>query len=282
MISLAPQRIKQFQVKILSWYEENRRELPWREVPFDTSLGQRDPYKILVSEVMSQQTQLSRVIPKYERWMKELPTIASLAAAKQSTVLRLWSGLGYNRRALYLQQSAQAIVHDYHGVWPKDEKELEKLPGIGKYTAAAVACFAFDKQIPVIDTNVRKVILTQLPIQSSKSKIQNEKEIEEIAWQLLPKGKAYAWNQSLMDYAALMLKKEKIVVPKQSKFIGSNRYYRGKILRLLLEKKRIAKKDLGSLLKDDFNEAENEWLTAILRGLRRDALIKDDILDIFL
>ncbi|MGH7245331.1 MAG: A/G-specific adenine glycosylase, partial [Candidatus Levyibacteriota bacterium] len=222
---ISPKEVRDFQKKILSWFAKNKRDLPWRK--------SRDPYNILISEVMLQQTQVPRVIPKYNEWIKKFPTIQSLAKATTRDVLSLWSGLGYNRRALYLQKTAQEIVEKYHGKFPEDEKQLQSLPGIGEYTARAVLCFAFDKQIAVIDTNIKKVIA----IHFCKGKVPQKKKLQEIADKILPQGKAYTWNQALMDYASAELKKEKIAIPKQSKFKDSDRYYRGQMLKLLLRKK---------------------------------------------
>jgi A/G-specific adenine glycosylase len=284
-------QIKTFQKEILSWYAENQRDLPWRKT--------RDPYSILISEVMSQQTQLSRVIPKYETWMKALPTVSDVAKASTTDVLTLWSGLGYNRRALYLQKAAQEIVSNFHGEFPNDEKILQTLPGVGEYTARAIICFAFDKQVAVVDTNVRKVILTEI-IKESRSMNQeswnktkqnldsyflihasvekvtavSEKDIRRIADQLLPHGRAYEWNQALMDYSAAMLKKEKIPIPRQSKFKDSDRYYRGQIIKFLIKEK----KTTDNQLHDYFNEKEEtinkERLKRVIDSLLRDKLVE--------
>jgi A/G-specific adenine glycosylase len=300
MQQLSSEEIKQFQTKILDWYSKNQRDLPWREVPVETNhsvhlsgtslqeVKQRDPYKILISEVMSQQTQISRVIPKYEGWLKVFPTVYDLARGSVADVLRLWSGLGYNRRALNLKKTAEIIVSEYGGKFPQDEKELLKLPGIGQYTARALLCFAFNQQIAVVDTNVRKVILTQLFIRHSGG-VQNlseeqhfnvrdsgqarmtDGEVQEVADQLLPYGKAYEWNQALMDYAGAMLKKEKIQIPKQSTFIGSHRYYRGQVLKTLLEKKKMSLKDLGIMLKKDYEEV---WLQNLVSELRDEGFVE--------
>ena len=259
-MQLSPKKIKQFQKKILSWYGEHKRSLPWRAVPDGTPLQER-AYMTLVSEVMSQQTQINRVVPKYESWIKTFPTIKSLEKAKVSEVLHYWSGLGYNRRALNLKKTAEIISRKLGGKFPNEEKELLQLPGIGRYTARAILCFAFDQQVAVVDTNVRKIIVTQFGIDG------NEKELESIATQLLPKGKAYDWNQALMDYAASVLKKEKIVIPKQSKFIGSRRYYRGQILKYLLKNKKISFADLGNIIKQDYTTSEKEWLEKLLQEL---------------
>ncbi|HYK07869.1 MAG TPA: hypothetical protein VEW42_00030 [Candidatus Eisenbacteria bacterium] len=299
--------ITKFQKEILEWYEKNERDLPWRE--------NRDPYGILISEVMSQQTQLSRVIPKYLEWMKRFPTLESLAKASTRDVLAYWSGLGYNRRALFLQRLAKILVyssreqsesrsrfwtsqndssrpirqaqgrHARTVIWPETEEELRKLPGIGEYTARALLCFAFNQQVAVVDTNVRKVILTQFgnvilegvkrPIGSQKDSIaslQNDgKRIQGIADQLLPKGKAYEWNQALMDYAGAMLKDKKIPIPKQSHFKTSKRFYRGQIIRLLLKQKET----LASL----FDKIENNGITKeefekILNDMEKEGLIQ--------
>ena len=302
MTQLTLRSIRQFQKEILGWYVENKRDLPWRRT--------RDPYQILVSEIMLQQTQVARVIPKYEEWLRTFPTVESLAKALTRDVLRLWSGLGYNRRALYLQKTAQILnelrMKNYelwkkdgeYGYWPRNVSELEKLPGIGKYTAGAVACFAFDQQIAVVDTNIRKVILTRFchperregsfyhrkdsstSSQNDKNEIASivsgdlvmtEKEVQEIANQLLTKGKAYAWNQALMDYSAAMLRKEKVPVVRQSKFKGSNRYFRGKILRILLENDQASVLHLSKILKPD--EKDPVWLDNLLRGMEKDGLL---------
>ncbi|HVZ58601.1 MAG TPA: Fe-S cluster assembly protein HesB [Patescibacteria group bacterium] len=257
---ITQRRVKAFQKKILQWYEINQRDLPWRQT--------RDPYNILISEVMSQQTQLSRVIPKYEAWLKRFPTLESLASAKTTEVLRLWSGLGYNRRALNLKKAALMILFEYKGRFPSRVIELEQLPGIGVYTASAIACFAFAAQIPVIDTNIRKVIAHEF----FQGILPNEKKIKEVAEKILPKGHAYTWNQALMDYSAVALKDKKIPVPKQSPFVTSNRYYRGETLKLLLE---VGKISLPGLV-DYFakrNRIESIRLTEILQQMQKDGLV---------
>jgi A/G-specific adenine glycosylase len=132
------------QTMLLEWYAENRRELPWRRT--------RDPYAILVSEVMLQQTQAARVVPRYLAWLERWPTADALAAAATADVLREWQGLGYNRRALSLQRAARVVAANG---WPDD---LTTLPGVGPYTAAAVACFAFGRQVLPMDVNVRRVL----------------------------------------------------------------------------------------------------------------------------
>jgi len=274
--TLTPQRIKQFQKKILDWYSQNKRDLPWRKT--------RDPYKILVSEIMLQQTQVSRVLPKYELWLQTFPTIQSLVKASIPEVLHIWSGLGYNRRALYLKKAAEEIIRVprvSQGMFPLTIGELRKLPGVGEYTARAVACFAFGQQVAVVDTNVRKVILLTFflrhPGKRSVSRISRTdsgqarmtmKKMQRIADQLLPYGQAAEWNQALMDYASATLKKQKIPIPKQSKFIGSNRYYRGKIIKLLLQKKKIPITELEKLF-----EKDSLFIKKIIDSLVKDKMV---------
>ncbi len=221
---------------------------------------------------MSQQTQLARVIPKFEAWMKTFPTIESLTHASVADVLRAWSGLGYNRRALNLQRTAKIIYGDYQGVWPKTIAGLKQLPGIGDYTAAAIACFAFGKQVAVLDTNVRKVILLEF---FNPSDTLPQQELQRIADQLLPKTDAYHWNQALMDYAAAVLKAEKITIPKQSRFVGSHRYYRGKILKLLLEHaNQLPVSQLAMQLGDGVTPMDGGMLKRTLHGLENDGFVK--------
>lgn len=257
--NLSESNIHNFQKKILGWFAENKRDLPWRR--------DRDPYHILLSEVMLQQTQVSRVMPKYEAWLMAFPTLKDLTKAPTAEVLRLWSGLGYNRRAINLHQLAQQVTQSpfspQSALSPNPEA-LKKLPGIGDYTARAIACFAFDVQIAVVDTNVRKVIAVEF----FHGKPPDAKITQAIADQLLPKGQAYEWNQALMDYAAALLKKEKIPITKQTPFIGSNRYYRGQILKLLLQEGPIDKVALKEKIGKDAKFCEK-----IIAGLVADHLV---------
>jgi adenine-specific DNA glycosylase len=300
-MNITRDQIKAFQKEILDWYKKNKRDLPWRKT--------RDPYKILVSEIMLQQTQASRVIPKYEAWLVTLPTVQTLANTKTSQVLRLWSGLGYNRRALYLQKCAKTVVEKYDGIFPRDVRELKTLPGIGEYTAAAVACFAFDKQVAVVDTNIRKIIILlcsgrlQKPVsnmefseKNQESRIKNQgkdlnsyflihnsmpqksvmtlHDIQKVAQALLPSGMAYEWNQALMDYASAMLKKEKIPLVKQSRFKDSDRFFRGQIIKQLLKQQTMTVEDVLAFFATASEPIEKKRLEIIVSGLLRDSLIQ--------
>lgn len=255
--------IRLFQDKIFLWYHEHKRDLPWRQT--------RDPYKILVSEVMLQQTQVARVIPKYKAWIGRFPDVHQLVAAPLRDVLQYWSGLGYNSRALNLQKTARIVVQEYQGEFPKSTKELLELPGIGKYTAAALACFAFDAQIPVVDTNIRKVITHEF----FNGEMPDEKTIEATAAAILPAKRASEWNQALMDYSSLSLKNKKIPVVKQSAFLSSDRYYRGQTVKLLIGKKQM---DITELLEyfDKRNPVVKDRLVGILAQMQKDGLIRLD------
>jgi len=145
-----------FQNRILSWYASHRRRLPWRA---GKSHWGRDPYRVLVSEVMLQQTQVDRVIPYYERWMKRWPTVRHLARARLASVIKAWAGLGYNRRAVYLHEAAITVVSEFGGEFPRSEEELVSLPGVGRYTARAVLAFANGEDVGVLETNTKRVLL---------------------------------------------------------------------------------------------------------------------------
>lgn len=164
-----------FQETILEYYRKNKREFPWRKT--------RDPYAILVSEVMLQQTQADRVIPKYREWMKKFPTIEVLARAPLKKVLLGWQGLGYNRRALNLKRAAERILTAHSGKFPRTIAEIDALPGVGPYTAGAIAAFAFDIRSAFIETNIRTVYLHSFFKGRTKVK---EEEILEVIEQTLP------------------------------------------------------------------------------------------------
>jgi len=170
---------------ILAWYAAVRRDLPWRRT--------RDPYRILVSEVMLQQTQVVRVVPYYEAWLERFPTAAALAAAPAADVLRMWSGLGYNRRALALQAACAVVAREG---WPRTVEGLQALPGVGPYTAAAVASFAFGVQAAAVDTNVRRVI------ERLDRRGRRPPELARRAAAIVPDGRAADWNQALMELGA--------------------------------------------------------------------------------
>lgn len=242
-------RRKEFQSYIFSWWETHRRDLPWRHT--------HDPYKILLSEVMLQQTNVSRVIPTYKKFLKNFPNITALQKAATSDVLRLWKGMGYNRRALYLHKAAKIIVDQYHNQFPTSQQLLSKLPGVGTYTARAILVFAFGKNIAAVDTNIRQIITHFF----FHDKQQKDKVIQNVADQLLPPGKSWEWHQALMDYGAIEMPKLKIKKIKKSggiPFKKTNRYYRGRIIDILRDgpvAERVLLKDfsattINGLMKD--------------------------------
>ncbi len=172
-----------------AWYRPRRRAYAWRR--------SRDPYAILVSEVMLQQTQAARVEPAFERFLTAFPTVRSLAAAPRSDVIRAWAGLGYNRRAVALSEAARAIERDHEGRVPSEPAELRTLPGVGPYTAAAVASVAFGAPVPAVDTNVRRIVArVRLGVEADDVPASRVRESAE-AW--LDRRDPGGWNQALMD-----------------------------------------------------------------------------------
>jgi A/G-specific adenine glycosylase len=219
-------KVEEIQEKILDFYNSNKRDLPWRHT--------QNPYYIHLSEIMLQQTQVSRVIEYYNKFTSIYPTLESMAQAPKPELLSNWQGLGYNNRILRLQKTAQIIQKEYKREYPQIQKELEKLPGIGSYTSGAILSFAFNQESKVVDTNIRRILIHEFNLDEEIK----QKELEEIAQIITPKGKAREWNNALMDYGALELSAKKTKIKskgKQSKFIGSTRWVRSQILKQLLE-----------------------------------------------
>lgn len=210
--------------------QHGRHDLPWRQTD--------DPYKITVSEIMLQQTQVSRVLEKYKEFLGTFPTVRALAKASLAEVLRVWSGLGYNRRAKFLHQMAQMVVNEHKGKFPETIEGLQSLPGIGPYTAGAIYAFAYNKPVPVIETNIRSVYLHHFF--KEKTGV-SDKELFPIIERTLQKNNPREWYWALMDYGS-HLKASGIRnnakskhYTKQSKFEGSNRQIRGAVMRELLK-----------------------------------------------
>ena len=219
------------QTAVLEWYAVHGRNLPWRRT--------RDPYAILVAEVMLQQTQVERVIPKWHEWLARFPTLADLAVASRADAIRAWQGLGYNLRAVRLHAIARQCVEEFEGRVPASVEMLLRLKGIGPYTAGAVACFAYEQPVPMVDTNIRRVL----------GRVFQVDDVEAMAGGVVPAGKPYAWNQALMDIGATLCRprdplcllcplREQCAGPRpsaprskpQGTFWDSNRYHRGRIL----------------------------------------------------
>ena len=176
---------------LLQWWEQERLDLPWRR--------RSEPYAIWVAEVMLQQTQIATVIPYYERWMERLPTVEALAAASLDEVLKLWEGLGYYSRARYLHRAAQQVVAEYGGRLPRTVGELRTLPGIGPYTAGAIASIAFDQPAAVVDGNVIRVLSRVLDLEADVTETETKKMLWRVAEALVPAERPGAFNQALME-----------------------------------------------------------------------------------
>lgn len=254
------------------YHSQGRHNLPWRRQEPD---GTFEPYKILVSEIMLQQTQVPRVLPKYEAFIREFPTAVALAAVPLGVVLVAWQGLGYNRRAKFLWQAAQMVTHDYGGVFPHTQAELTKLPGVGVNTAGAMLAYAYDLPVAFVETNIRTVFIhhffhdeTDVPdkgiltlVQATLSTAQDKK---------LCSPREYFW--ALMDYGTYLKqtvgnksRASKSYV-KQSKFAGSNRQLRGKVLRILSN---------GPLLEGTLEEALGDGrASAVLTALANEGFIR--------
>ena len=223
-----------FQNKILKYYRKNgRHNLPWRET--------RDPYKIFLSEVMLQQTQVPRVIEKYKDFLILFPSLQILANAPQATVIKAWQGLGYNRRALFLKNSAKIIVTKHQGQVPHTHEDLLALPGIGPNTAGSLMAFIYNKPVIFIETNIRRVFLHEFF--SDKQNI-SDKDIFPLIDKTLDNNNPREWYYALMDYGAHLAKGENANkrskhYVKQSPLKGSRREIRGLILKLLSEKNEI-------------------------------------------
>ena len=294
--------------RVLAWYRKHGRNLPWRESD--------DPYHSLVAEFMLQQTGVGRVLPVYASFLERFPTLAVLVDAPIADVIRAWSGMGYNRRAINLQRAARVIVEEHGGVIPRDPGVLETLPGIGRYTAAAIACFAFRRPVPVVDTNIRRVLGRLLVGHSDVD--------AETGWALAEAvvpgdgERASSWHQALMDLGATVcvsrrprcdecpvsemcaarplfggddsptirytelpeaiptLRVAERPQPTQQGWIGTTRYYRGRIVEALRNHGdgSMGLGELGSLVREDYLASQHGgWLGGLLGGLERDGLV---------
>jgi A/G-specific adenine glycosylase len=233
-MNIQKREIKKFQNTVRSYYRKHgRHDLPWRT--------NASPYRVLVSEVMLQQTQVPRVLIKFAEFIKVFPTVQKLATSDTSTLLKTWQGLGYNRRALWLREAAIQIVKEWKGKIPSDPSELENLKGIGHYTARAIAAFAFDIPSTFIETNIRRVYLHHF---FSDRVGVPDTELMPIIEATLDTKKPRQWYWALMDYGAHLAKtipnpnKRSRHYSVQSKFQGSQRQLRARILWLVTEKSR--------------------------------------------
>lgn len=279
-----------FHKNILLWYTSNRRHLPWRKT--------RQPYRILLSEIMSQQTQVSRVAQFYRDWIKIFPSFSSVANASAADILRAWSGLGYNSRALRFHRLSKIVAEEYRSHLPEDPDELQTLPGIGRYTAHAVACFAFGKNIPVVDVNIKRVITRWTMKSGSESKQFSENNAWYLAEKFLPKKNAVEWNQALMDFGALICSARnprccecpvssycvsafsKVFLVKKKKKDSTEpvwrgiprRLYRGRILKLLHHHS-CSPREIAAMLWNNQSEQDVVWTASLMERMTGDGLL---------
>ena len=283
---------KQCVTLILSWYRTYGRRLPWR--------GIKKTYPILISEIMLQQTQVSRVLEKYPAFLHTFPTIRSLAAARRSDVVRAWQGMGYNNRAVRLHTLAKIVVDDHTGRIPRDYDALLALPGIGPYTARAVLSSAFGLAVPIVDVNVRRFLSRVFWRMPGTSSLRSSGELWTLAHEILPSRSAYNWNQALMDAGATictarrprcpicptaslcasrtsMIRKSTPADSREPSFAGiPHRIYRGRIverLRSVSGGGSIRIDLLGRAVVPGFSPRNRRWLLGLLASLESDGLV---------
>jgi len=278
-------------IALLRWYRKHGRSLPWRNAA--------DPYRILVSEVMLQQTQVSRVLIKYPEFLAKYPSLRRLAGARTSDVIRAWRGMGYNNRAIRLKLLAQTVVRDHRGKLPETIDALQKLPGIGRYTAHAIACFAFDQHVPIVDTNIVRVFARLFPTRGNSPR--RTDKIWALAESKLPRANVHDWNQGLMDLGATICTVSKprcevcpLKLSCPSAHSGRrsirrisraeagrngipNRIYRGKTIDVLRNLKRggsMSPASLARAVMSDYSAEDRPWFFTLLRALERDGLVR--------
>jgi A/G-specific adenine glycosylase len=258
-------KIATFQETIWEYYQTHgRHDLPWRQA---NATGHLDPYAVMVSEIMLQQTQVPRVAPKFKDFLEHFPTIELLAAAPLSEVLTTWNGLGYNRRAKFLWQAAGEVVSRYGGTIPDDTKSLVSLPGIGPNTAGAILAYAYNKPTVFIETNIRTVFIYHFFAGQEQV---DDKDIVDLVAHTLPDDPRQ-WYWALMDYGTYLkqtvgnLNTASKQYAKQSAFQGSRRQIRGKVLRLLGTGPRTVENLAGEIV--------DERLLPVLEDLANEGLI---------
>jgi len=268
------------------WYREDHRSFPWRETT--------DPYEILVSEVMSQQTQLGRVVDAWHDFLDRWPTVEDLAAADRAEVVGFWTdhSLGYNNRATYLHEAAGQVVSEYGGEFPDTPEELTALMGVGPYTANAVASFAFNNGEAVVDTNVKRVLYRAFDVPD------DDDRFETAANQLMPDGESRLWNNAIMELGGVACEQTPRCdeascpwrewcrayetgdftapdVPEQPSFQGSRRQFRGRVIGTLREHGPLELDELGPRVRVDYvpdGEYGREWLRDLVTDLEEDGL----------
>lgn len=255
---------EEFSTTVWEYYRLHKRSFPWRET--------QDPYAILVSEIMLQQTQTARVVPKYSAWLEKFPTITALASASLSEVLTAWQGLGYNKRGKNLKGAAEVMERDHKGSVPREKKNLLSLPGVGPYTAGAVRAFAWNEPEIIIETNIRSVFIHHFFPEHGDI---HDKELLPLIEATLDTSRAREWYWALMDYGAHL----KTIHPnpnrksshysRQSAFKGSKRELRANILRYILRKKHASLADL-----EDHFQSSSWDTTKVLHDLTDEGMLQ--------
>ncbi len=299
-----PARLDRIRKALVNWFRRHGRDLPWRHT--------RDPYHILVSEIMLQQTQVDRVLPKYVAFLRRFPTLEALAEAAPGDVIREWAGLGYNRRALNLQRTARAVLENHGGRFPETPEALRLLPGIGPYTAGALACFAFERDAAFMDTNIRRVVRRVFTGPDEAEPAPGERELLRLAAEAVPTGEGWVWNQALMELGALVwaarprcgicpLREDcraykawrdadervfeavpaararvRKVAERAAPYAASNRFFRGRLvdaLRSTPAGTAVRLAEIGPRVKDGWTAEDEPWLLDVARRLAADGLI---------
>jgi len=280
--------MKEFSRRILAWYAANKRDLPWRTT--------NDPYRILVSEIMLQQTQVDRVIPKYAAWLARFPDFNALAAAPRSDVLKYWSGLGYNNRAVRLHALAKLLVDQHDGKLPATEEELVKLPGIGPYTAGAIMVFAHNQPGRCIDVNIER-IMRRVTFSKTTRTVSTKSQTEKLFIDSFPPKHATDYGNALMDFGSLVCtatkprcdgcpvyalctskgersdEKKTRAKKRAPTFLHSNRWWRGQILKAVNVNGSVTEKELLELVKQKNTPEERTAFKQALRQLREEGLL---------
>jgi len=276
---------------LIEWYDDDHRSFPWRETD--------DAYEILVSEVMSQQTQLGRVVEAWREFLDRWPDAGALAAADQSDVVGFWTShsLGYNNRAKYLHTAANQVLDDWGGEFPTTPDELQELHGVGPYTANAVASFAFNNGDAVVDTNVKRVLYRAFDVPD------DDAAFEDVAGALMPEGESRVWNNAIMELGGVACEKTPACdavecpwrewchaydtgdftapdVPTQPDFEGSRRQMRGRVINVLGEYDELELDELGPRVRVDYapdGEHGREWLRDLVGDLADDGLLTTQV-----
>lgn len=250
-IDWSPDKIQEFKQTLLSWYDATKRDLPWRNT--------NDPYKIWVSEIMLQQTQVITVIPYYERFIETLPTIQDLAQADEDVLLSLWQGLGYYSRVRNMQVAAKQVMENFHGEMPRTMKELLTLKGIGPYTAAAIGSIAFGLVEPAIDGNLMRVTARLFELEADIAQVKSRKLFAAILYQLIDSNRPGDFNQALMDLGATIMTPANLT-PEANPLKAFDQSYQNGTAHLYPVKKKKTKATQHQLLAYIVQNSQGDWL----------------------